>query len=524
VVVIDPSRPQYAGGGGNNSVVVYERQPTYEIELTQSMRARDALAQRHARSLHLMGGRTDGVHLLDEIDWGRGARSLQREIVSMLDRAKVAPKDWVHAWRALATGGTDAGGTLGDKPKHGGEGIHATHGGSVPAGDPMSFESTRVPTRHPLWRGASSAIDVNPGLFTFTDLESVVRAIVRPVDDGPCSHWQRLLVPAVLAMHRELRRKDERIESSALVGWLVEGWRRAFVLEHTPQPPKRVPLINPPQLTSVHSALEFTVVPVMEGAKVPPPSRASRPGSASSTRWLGRPASTDSPLRPSLPPSRPGSAHGSAATKVNPTTRERPASAVARMPPPPPPSRPSSAFARNASAPRPGTAPAGLSKARVALTIDGHLSTEIESEMHTEMDTEMDTKGAAADASLRPRPRSALVRSASEVTPLERYRRIQAARTHTCMQRRGGASMHSVYEAPSLFEELASIPPKSLDARHGALSSPTSAGSLLSTVPGTLLSASLVRMAADAPLSTSETGQSSPMWSAPVSMAYREML
>ena len=76
----------------------------------------------------------------------------------------------------------------------------------------------------------------------------------------------------------------------------------------------------------------------------------------------------------------------------------------------------------------------------------------------------------------------------------------------------------------ALFEELASIPPKSLDARHGALSSPTSAGSLLSTVPGTLLSASLVRMAADAPLSTSETGQSSPMWSAPVSMAYREML
>jgi hypothetical protein len=92
------------------------------------------------------------------------------------------------------------------------------------------------------------------------------------------------------------------------------------------------------------------------------------------------------PLRPSLPPSRPGSAHGSAATKVNPTTRERPASAVARMPPPPPPSRPSSAFARNASAPRPGTAPAGLSKARVALTIDGHLSTEIESEIDCDQD------------------------------------------------------------------------------------------------------------------------------------------
>ena len=138
----------------------------------------------------------------------------------------------------------------------------------MPAGDPMSSESTRVPTRHPLWRGASSAIDVNPKLFTFTDLESVVRAIVRPLDDGPCSHWQRLLVPAVLAMHRELRRKDELVESLALVGWLTEGWRRVFVLEHTPQPPKRVPLSNPPQLTSGHSELEFTVVPVMEGVKV----------------------------------------------------------------------------------------------------------------------------------------------------------------------------------------------------------------------------------------------------------------
>ena len=514
VVVLDPSRPQYAGGGGNNSVVVYERQPTYEIELTQSMRARDALAQRHARALHLMGGRTDGVYLLEEIDWRRGARSLQREIVSMLDRAKVAPIDWVNAWRALATGGTDAGGTLGDKPMRGGEGIDAcTHGGSVPAGDPMSSESTRVPTRHPLWRGASSAIDVNPKLFTCTDLESVVRAIVRPLDDGPCSHWQRLLVPAVLAMHRELRRKDELVESLALVGWLTEGWRRVFVLEHTPQPPKRVPLSNPPQLTSGHSELEFTVVPVMEGVKVPPPSRASRPGSASSTRWLGRPASTDSPLRPSLPPSRPGSAHGSAVTKVNPT---RPASAVALMPPPPPPSRPTSAFARtgNAPTPRPGTAPAGLSKTRVALSIDGHLSTEIESEMDTEW---------AADASLRPRPRTALIRSASAVHPLERYRRIHAARTHMCMQRRGGASMYSVYEAPSLFEELASIPPKSHGARNGALSSPTSAA-LLSAVPGSLLSASLMRMASDAPLSPSETGLRTPMLSAPVSMAYREML
>ena len=518
VVVLDPSRPQYAGGGGNNSVVVYERQPTYEIELTQSMRARDALAQRHARALHLMGGRTDGVYLLEEIDWRRGARSLQREIVSMLDRAKVAPIDWVNAWRALATGGTDAGGTLGDKPMRGGEGIDAcTHGGSVPAGDPMSSESTRVPTRHPLWRGASSAIDVNPKLFTCTDLESVVRAIVRPLDDGPCSHWQRLLVPAVLAMHRELRRKDELVESLALVGWLTEGWRRVFVLEHTPQPPKRVPLSNPPQLTSGHSELEFTVVPVMEGVKVPPPSRASRPGSASSTRWLGRPASTDSPLRPSLPPSRPGSAHGSAVTKVNPT---RPASAVALMPPPPPPSRPTSAFARtgNAPTPRPGTAPAGLSKTRVALSIDGHLSTEIESEIESEMDTEW-----AADASLRPRPSTALVRSASAVHPLERYRRIHAARTHTCMQRRGGASMYSVYEAPSLFEELASIPPKSHGARHGAFSSPTSAA-LLSAVPGSLLSASLMRMASDAPLSPSETGLRTPMLSAPVSMAYREML
>ena len=101
------------------------------------------------------------------------------------------------------------------------------------------LHSTWRPTRHPLWRDGTSGPDIDPNLFTAADLERIVRAIVQPLDEGPRSAWRRLVLPAVLAMHQELRRKDELIEGQSLIAWLAAGWRQAFVLEHTPQPARR---------------------------------------------------------------------------------------------------------------------------------------------------------------------------------------------------------------------------------------------------------------------------------------------